>query len=235
MRALIVDLSKRWRAIIITGLVSLIILGLGWYFLRGANPFVSAEEMLDQALNQAYAAQSYRYKLVSELNVSGQSQIWSEVLGEKADANTLHLTGTMVNTPIELYQAGDTSYNKDPFTNRWYTVSGYDLTRQEILLMEVNPLANFNFKEIVEIDNRGLEEVGRNNCWVLDCIADLENPLLEVLWQDYQFRFWIDPEGSVLRKGQLTAVSKTNPETRLTITAEFYDYNQPIQLTLPTV
>jgi hypothetical protein len=235
MRALIIDMSERWKAILLSGLIGLIVLGGGWYYLRAANHFISAEELLDQALNQAYAAQSYRYKLVSELNVNGQAQTLSEVLGEKADAQTLHLTGTMVNTPIELYQAGDTAYNKDPFTNRWYTVSGYDLTRQEILLMEVNPLANFNFKEIVEINNLGREKVGSDSCWVLACTADLENPLLEALWQDFRFQFWIDRDDHLLRKGQLTACSKSNPETKLTITAEFYDYNQPIQLAVPKV
>jgi len=235
MRALIINLPKQWKTIVVSLLLVIGLILAGGYYFKTSNYLIPAEDLLTQALNQAFEAQSYRYTMVSQLYIDGKNQTWSDVTGEKADPHDLHLRGTMVNTPIELYQVGDTSYNKDPFTNRWYTVKGYDLTRQEILMMEVNPLANFNFKEVIEVNNIGKEKVQDKNCWVLECTADLENQLLEVLWQDFRFQFWVDREDHLLRKGQLTARSKTNPESLLTITTEFKDYNQPIQFEVPQV
>ncbi|MGI6649131.1 MAG: hypothetical protein ACOX5W_08750 [Bacillota bacterium] len=234
MKTLVINLPRCWKTIGLALLgISLIVTG-GYYFYLKAC-LIPPVDLINKALDQAYEASSYRYTMVSQFITEGQPQIWSDVTGEKANHHDLHLSGTMLNTPIEMYQVGDTSYNRDPFTNRWYAVQGYDLTRQELLMTEVNPLANFNFKEIFEARYNGQEEVRHWDCWVVECTADLENQLLEVLWQDFQFKFWIDQRGHFLARGQLTAHSKSNPESILTITAEFYDYNQPIQLAVPQV
>lgn len=233
MKAVVISLPRRWKV----GLLGILILGGvflgGYYFFRLS--LVPPEKLVEEALGQAFEAESYRYTLVSQLFIDGIPQTWSDISGEKANRHDLHLIGTMVNTPVELYQIGDVSYNKDPFNNRWYTVEGYDLTQQELLMVEVNPLANFNFKEIVSATYSGREEVLKHNCWVVECTADLENQMLEVLWQDFRFKFWIDWKNHWLRKGELFAYSKNNPDNFLTISVEFFDYNKPIRLEVPQI
>lgn len=234
MKAIIINPPRRLGIIFLLILLMLIIT-IGCYYFYIKSFLISADELVEEALSKAFEANSYRYKLKSQLCLEGEGQVWSDISGEKANQHDLHIVGTIVNTPFEFYQIGKVSYNKDPITNKWFAVEGYDLTQQEILLSEVNPLSNFNFKEIVVADYVGKEKINGKNCWILNCTVDLENQLLQVLWEDFNFKFWIDQQQHLLRKGELTAKSKNNSKSFLSITVEFYDYNEEINFEVPEV
>jgi len=62
----------------------------------------------------------------------------TQVEGEKADTS-YHFKGTILGTPVEIYQIGSRSYTLDPVNKNWYVLDGTDLTRQQIYSAEIAP------------------------------------------------------------------------------------------------
>lgn len=232
MKAMVIKLPRRWL-ILLLAVITAGIAGLGvysWWFMP--TSLTPAAELTEKAIKQTVDTPSYRYTLVATLEVDGKTQTWSDIAGEKSNQD-VHIAGKMINTPVEMYQIGQTSYNKDPFTNKWYNVEGYNLNEQSIMMMEINPLSNLSFKSVVEAGYAGREKVRSRDCWVVNVKPDLENQLLEVLWQDFSSQLWVDRREEVIRKAILEAKSKNSTTTSLKITMEFYDFNEPIVLTPP--
>ncbi|NPV92548.1 MAG: hypothetical protein HPY50_17420 [Firmicutes bacterium] len=231
MRAIIIKLPKKW--LLLALVLAAAAVGIGLYFWRfqPASMF-PAGELVEKSIRGTIDKASYRYTLVATLEVDGRIQTWSDITGEKSGPD-VHLIGKIINTPIEMYQIGSTAYNRDPFTNKWFTVEGYNLNEQSILMMEVNPLSNLNFKSVVEAEYAGREKVKGRDCWVVNCRPDLDNQLLEVLWQGFSYQLWIDRGDEVVRRAVLEAKSKNSATTNLKITMEFYDFDQPISLSPP--
>lgn len=232
MRALILSVpAKRWRF-----MLAILLLGAaawaGYYLWLQPAVLMPASELVEKAVHQTADTPSYRYTLLATLEVDGRTQIWSDIAGERSNQD-VHIVGRMLSTPVEMYQVGKTSYNRDPFTNKWYIVEGYDLNEQTILMMEINPLSNLNFKAVVEAEYAGREKVKGKDCWVINCRPDLENQLLEVLWQDFRYQLWIDRREGLIRKAVMEAKSRNSTTSSLKITMEIFDFNQPINITPP--
>lgn len=236
MKAMVVRLPRRWGRILVLFLL-LLFLGVGgaiiFYSQRLFLDFEAPEKVIEQALLVTADAVSFRYRFFSTLSVGGKEQPWSDITGEKAGGHDVHIKGVMVNTPVEMYQIGEVSYHCDPFTQHWYRVEGYDLTQQRVLMAEVDPLSNLNFKQIREARYEGREKINGRDCWVLYCRPEVENQLLETLWKDFECRLWIDRRERLVRKAVLTAQNKNASQTRITINLELYDFNTSIKLVPP--
>jgi len=235
MRTMVVRLPRRWGRMLL-GFLLLLLLGGGgfiFYSQRLFLDFETPEKVIEQALGATADTASFRYHFFSTLKVGEKEQPWSDIAGEKSGGHDVHVKGVMVNTPVEMYQIGNVSYHCDPFTRHWYKVEGYDLTQQRVLMAEVDPLSNLNFKQIGDARYEGREKISGRDCWVLYCRPDLENQLLEALWKDFECRLWIDRRDRLVRKAVLTAQNKNAPQTRITINIEFSDFNASIKLVPP--
>lgn len=187
---------------------------------------------LQAAMAQMETIQSYRYLLESGFTVDQRKEVISKVEGEKGEGNT-HIKGEMVNTPVDIYYIDKTIYNYDSFSQKWLVIESDTNNSEELLVSELNPLSNFRVKELGNVVKSGFEEVDGKECLVVMCQPSVESELLETLWKEYEYRFWVDYEGKLIRKAALTAANKQSALTSLELKAHFFDFNNKIVIKPP--
>ncbi|HPF19740.1 MAG TPA: hypothetical protein PLC88_00210 [Syntrophomonas sp.] len=187
---------------------------------------------LQSALKKMPQLNSFRYRLQSGFTVDNREEVISRVEGETTDGNT-HIKGEMVNTPIDIYYIDRTIYNWDSFSQKWLVIESGTSNSGELLISELNPLSNFQYKNVQDIKKIGFTKVDGEECLVVGCKPSLQNQLLESLWKNFEYRLWIDFHNRVIKKAVLTAVNQRNEQTRLKIEAEFFDINKKITIKPP--
>lgn len=187
---------------------------------------------LTQASNNMEKAKSYQYRLESSFTVEGRKEVISRVEGEKSDPNT-HIKGEMVHTPVDIYYVDRTIYNYDSFADKWLVIESDTSNAEELLISELHPLSNFRFKQIGEVEKVGFEDMDGTECLVVRCQPAIENQLLETLWKDFAYQFWVDYQERLIKKAILTATNKQNAGTRLKLEAVFQNINKEITIKPP--
>jgi len=188
--------------------------------------------VLQDALNNMAASTSYRYSLHSGFTVENREEVISEVEGERQQGNT-HIKGEMVNTPIDIYYLDQTIYNYDAFSQKWLVIDSGTSNSEELLISELNPLSNFRFKDLNQVEKIRFEEVDGADCLLVKCRPSVESQLLENLWKDFEYLIWVDYRNSNIRKAILTATNKGNDKTNLEIAVEFSDFGKNIEIKAP--
>ena len=187
---------------------------------------------LQQVLKTMPGLDSFRYRLQSGFTVDGREEVISRVEGETFKGNT-HIKGEMVNTPIDIYYIDRTIYNFDSFSKKWLVIESGTSNSGELLISELNPLSNFQFKSVQGIKKIGFSKVDGVECLVIGCKPSFQNQLMESLWSNFEYQFWIDYHNHIIKKAVLTAINQRNDKTHLTIEAEFYDTNKKIDIKPP--
>lgn len=174
----------------------------------------------------------YRFHLESGFTVEQREEVISKVDGEKADGNT-HIKGEMVNTPVDIYYINRTIYNYDSFADKWLVIESETNNSEELLVSELNPLSNFRMKALGEVEKIGFEKVDGAECLVVRCQPTVESQLLESMWKEFDYQFWIDYQHNLIRKATLTAKNQQNDQTSLKLTVHFYDFDNKIVIKPP--
>lgn len=187
---------------------------------------------LQDALNNMAANNSFRYSLQSEFTVDDRREVISEVEGEKQLGNT-HIKGEMVNTPVDIYYLDQTIYNYDSFSKKWLVIDSGTSNSEELLISELNPLSNFRFKDVNQVEKVKFETVDGADCLLVKCRPSVESQLLENLWKDFEYLIWVDYRNSNIRKAILTATNKRNDKTNLEIKVGFSDFGKNIEIKAP--
>lgn len=227
---------KRWWLLAV--LLAVLVAGGGisyWLFTGYQEYRIDPQQLLTEALERTAAAKSFRYSLESSLLVEGRTEEISRVEGEKSPEGHIHIQGEMVKTPINIYHFDQAIYNWDSFSKRWLVIKDDETDHSKLLISELDPLSNFNFKSIGEIKRIGTETVDGNRCVVVNCKPSLENELMEILWQAFDYHIFIDAKDKLVRKATLSATSKNNAETFLNLTVSFTDFGQKIAIEKPQV
>ncbi|MHB9095844.1 MAG: hypothetical protein ACYC21_14355, partial [Eubacteriales bacterium] len=63
----------------------------------------------------------------------------------------------------------------------------------------------------------------------------IDNPYMEILWRDFNYKFWVEPRSLLIYKAEVTAVSKNNPADKMSLLVQFSNYNGNIEITPPKV
>lgn len=222
-------LNKR-RSVLLFGAVLLLVIvlwGIGSLF---SNSGVAPDELLDKTLQNTLASNSYRYSV--EVMQEGQEVI-SSIKGERVEPGRVHIKGSMLKTnSIEFIQVDNTTYMKDPWSDRWITLEENKLAQSELFVTEFNPLALFNFKDIPQIKQSGRERVDGEKTVVLDLKPVVQNPYLELKYVDYDYKVWIEPEQGLIRKARMEA-KLPGGKTGMVVEMKFWDYNKPIYIEKP--
>ena len=180
------------------------------------------------------AVKSYRYSLKSGYTVEKRKEVISEVEGEKSGDNT-HIKGEMVHTPVDIYYVDRTIYNYDSFSKKWLVIENDTSGPEELLISELNPLSNFYFKNVDNVEKLGFERIDGTECLVVKCRPSVESQLLETRWKDFSYQFWIDYKKDRIHKAVLQATNQKMPDTRLTMTVLFKDLNKKISIQPPDI
>jgi len=224
--------KRRWRLRVLGSLI--LVLGLIAWWVKGKEESrVVPDQLLKATLSQMSQVDSFRYELRSELKVADRREVISNIYGERAAQGAVHIKGEMVKSPVDIYYINNVSYNYDPYSKRWLVVEDAASNVGRVLVTELSPLSNFTFKAVNAVKLEDFEKVNGVNCAVLTCAPSLENELMEVYWDNFHYRLWCEPGKNILRKAELSAVSKHNPNTQLNLEVKFSDIGKPITIKKP--
>jgi hypothetical protein len=220
----------------VIGILVLLIIGLAASAEKIMDTYekskLEAPVELQSALNKMSSTDSFKYKLESEFRIGERKEVISEVAGERESGNT-HIKGEMVNTPIDIYYIDGTIYNFDSFSKKWLVIDSGTSSSEDLLISELNPLSNFRFKDINQVEKIGFEKVDGLECFQVSCKPSVNSQLLENLWKDFEYLFWIDYKKDYVKKAVLTATNKSNEKTRLEIKVQFSDFDKQINIKAP--
>jgi len=230
-----VKVINKTRWIIIITLAAIVVAGLlsaekihDYYIKSQLDPQVE----LDRAYKNMAAVTSYKYSFLSTFTVDQRKEVISEVVGEKQDGNT-HIKGEMVSTPVDIYYIDRTIYNYDSFAQKWLVIPSNTSNSEELLISELNPLSNFRFKQISSVEKLGFEVLDGTECLSVKCKPSVENQLLETMWKDFEYHFWIDFRKGLIKQAELKAVNQKMTATRLNVRVRFSDFNGKIKIKAP--
>jgi len=228
-------MKKRWWLIAALVLGAALIISSYWLLNRYQESRINPQELLTESLEKTATAKSFRYTLESTLEVEGRKEVISKVQGEKSPEGNIHIKGEMVKTPVDICHFDQAIYNWDSFSKRWLVIKDNQTNSTKVLISELDPLSNFNFKSISEVKKTGWETIDGNRCLVVNCKPSVENELLEILWQGFDYNIAIDVKERVVRKATLQATSKNNSATHLKLKVEFRDFNDKIAVVKPVM
>ncbi|MDD4801480.1 MAG: hypothetical protein PHF24_00865 [Syntrophomonas sp.] len=225
----------RWIVVILLmGVLMAILLLIGFNTINRFYEKIKLEPGMELqiALNNMMACDSFRYILHSGFTVDERKEVISQVEGEKSNGNT-HIKGEMVNTPVDIYYIDRTIYNYDSLSKKWLVIESGTTNSEDILISELNPLSNFRFNNVEQVEKVGFEKIAGTECLTVKCRPSMESQLLENLWKDFEYHIWIDYHNDIIRKAVLTATNKRNEKTSLEILAEFSDFGKKIEIKAP--
>ncbi|WP_066637196.1 hypothetical protein [Desulfolucanica intricata] len=194
------------------------------------TPELPPEELWDTALENTMSANSYRYQV--EMIFDGKTNLRGE--GERLSPDKVHLKGTMDSVKLEFIQIGETGYMRDPYSKQWLALEGNQLSNSELFITELNPLGMFNFKDIPEIKAQGEEEIGDEQCIVLNLQPNVANPFMEN-FINFDYKVWISSKDKFIKQADIKAVSKGQNQVKFNLKLKFSDYNGDITINPPPV
>ena len=155
------------------------------------------------------------------------------MFGEREDQNRIHIKGQIFDSEVDFYQIDTTTYTKDQLTGEWIKIMDNQINQQEIFMNELNPLANFAFKELNASAFAEIQKEGSKKLWVYTANPVVSNKYMLILWKDFQYRFFLEPRSLLIDKVEVTAVSKNNPVDKMNVVVEFKNYNGSIKVVPP--
>lgn len=206
--------------------------GAVWYFLPG-QPSLPPQDLVNQSIKNTLQAPSYRYVSMVRLQVNGREEIFSRMEGEKASPQDFHIQGELLNNTVDIYQLGNTMYQKDPLTGQWIILENNNLARARLLLADIDPFNNLNFQEVLQAQVVGKDTIEGRRVFVLQCVPKVAYPALQLLWKDFTCRLWVDEKNLLVRKALVRAVSKNDPKDSLEFQVEIRNYGEKLELRPP--
>lgn len=223
-------IKLRWKPLLFLLLWALA--AYGGYVYWEKNIKIVPEALLQRTLARLSGLQSYRYMVDLRLFAEGHERYISDVEGARAGQDSFFLRGTIEGTEIEAYHIDGTTYLKSGDQGKWMTISGNEVFDQELFMVEINPLASFNFTEVLEFSYRGTKKIDGQKLHILLVKPELNHPFMEKHWRDFEYTLYVKRNGELVR-GEVSAVLKAKPSDTMHMVVEIRDYNAKIELTPP--
>ncbi|WP_157834990.1 hypothetical protein [Desulfofalx alkaliphila] len=212
-------------------LVALLLLWLAASVFKAGSEKVNADELLNKSLHNTLNSKSYRFDI--ECRLGENKDLISKVQGERVGNEQVHIKGSLINSPVEFVQYYDNTYMKDPFTEQWLTLQGNQLAQAESFIIELNPLANFNFKDVPVLNYAGREELDGQEMQVLELQPNVHIPFLENQFNTFNYKLWIDPKDQRIKRAVIDAGHTGNPRALMNLDLRLYDYDHEIVIQPP--
>lgn len=214
--------EKRYLSLAFLGILALIII----YMVFLKDPGRPPSDALEKAISKTIDARNFRYKVETKTNINGKKNTFSHVAGDKFRPDNLHIKGEVMKSKIEIYQINEKIYAKDNFGGKWVTVDINEINQDGNFMNELNPLENFSFKELGEVNYQGLVKSDQGKLWSYEVRPTIDNPYMEALWTDFTYNIQVRPGDGKIGKAEIRAKGKENENDEIVVTIEFFDYNK---------
>lgn len=222
---------NKWLPALLGILAGSILLG---YYLLPSKPDIPPAQAINRALEITAQARSFKYNITKTTVIDGKEQVASTVTGEREDKNKIHIKGQIFDSKVDFYQIDTTTYTKDQLTGEWVKITDNQINQQEIFINELNPLANFSFKELNAATFEGIQKEGQKKFWVYTANPVVNNKYMLILWKDFQYKFYLEPRSLLINKVEVTAISKNDPADKMKLVVEFKNFNSSIKIEAPS-
>lgn len=212
-----------WGAIVLS---VLLVAGGVYTFLRQPDP----QQMTSLGLENLSKAESFSYTLTQEQSVGGKDRLLTRITGYKSGEN-IHIQGQLAGSEVEMVKIGEALYNKDPFTKEWLKFSDISVA-QRVFLVELDPLATLQLKEMGEVMISGNEEINGSKCWVYTLKPSIQNQMIDTFWSDFEYKLYIAKSTKTVSKAEIKAKNKETGEP-MTIILEITDLGRKITIQPP--
>ncbi len=228
---MVIRLKRLWLILGGVLLVAAVVSGGYLYYIKEVR--VIPEELVASSLENTLAVGNYRYQVSASLELDGtDKRALSDINGEK-QKNNFHIKGTMLGQQVEVYQVDDITYSLNPKTQQWMVTPGSELFQPELFMTEINPMSNFRFTQVNNIQYQGVEKNNHQKLHIITCNPVVNNGFLEKYWQDFSYRLWIDRHSERVVKAQISAVSLRDPKDTMRIEVDLKDFNKKFTIKPP--
>ncbi len=152
------------------------------------------------------------------------------ISGEKDDTGNLHAWGKMMDSAFEIYQIGLTHYRYNGADGRWIVQYDSPIPDNALLLMEINPLINFQGDVLQNSTFLGRERIGRRKYYKYTLLPGAFDHIAGAYYNNFIYTLWIDKEVPSIYRTEISCRSVNNPESRLVLLFDLYDVNEEIQI-----
>lgn len=204
----------------------LLVAGGTFTFLRQPDP----QQMAILGLENLSKADTFSYNLTQQQLVGGKERLLTHISGYKSGEN-IHIQGQLAGSEVEMIKIADTLYNKDPFTKEWIKFNDISIA-QKVFLVELDPLATLQLKEIGEVMSSGSEELNGKKCWVYTLKPSIQNQMIERFWSDFEYKLFISKSTKTVSQAEVKAKNKETGEP-MTIVLEIKDIGRKITIQPP--
>ncbi len=214
---------------ILFGSIILVILLIGagiFTFVRQPDP----NQLTILGLENLAKANSFAFSLTQKQSVEGKERLLTSISGHK-NGDNVHIQGQLAGSDVEMIKIKDTLYNKDPFSKEWVKFSDISVV-QRVFLVELDPLATLQLKELGEVMLKGQQEFDGKKCWVCTLKPSVQNQLIERFWSEFEYTLYITKTTKTISKAEVMAKNKETGEP-MSISLEFKDIGRKITIQPP--
>lgn len=215
-------------------LLVLLILGMAAYLIYEENKIVPTD-LLKEAMNNTFQAESYAFGVKSTLTVDGEDRHLSDIKGKKDALGNYYFKGTMLKQDVEVYQIQDTTHFREGSSDKWMRMEDNNIMDMQQFTTEINPLSNFSFSVPEEVTMIGKEKIDGKKYVLLECSPHVENEILNLHWKNFHFKLWVDKGKKVISRAQVTAENKENAKSLLKLEMSLDDFNKVGEILLPEI
>lgn len=190
-------------------------------------------ETIVKSLGNTGRIGSYSYTIKMSTLIDGKEQLTSNISGERQSEDNIHFKGTIFDSEVDFYLIGTATYSKDYLTKEWIKNTGNQINQRDIFMQELNPLAIFSYKELNDVKYLGVEKYNGQKQFVYTAKPVVNNPYMDILWTDFEYKFWLEPKSLLVSKAYITATSKQNKKDKLKLSVEFKDYGENFDIKPP--
>ena len=194
---------------------------------------VDTETLLETALNNLSHRETYRFSLVSELQLNNYNKAKTSIAGEKDKDKNIHVWGEIMNTELEMYQFADTHYRYNSATKQWLLLENSPLTDDPLLLMEILPETNFLFTPDGREEYIGKDVEHGQIIHSYSLALDNTVHIAGEYYTNFVYEIAVDAKSKEIVKTHIKATAKNNETNTLALVIKFYDINEEFTLTPP--
>ena len=191
------------------------------------------QEQAEVLLSKTLDAECYRYQITAKLQVGESTRDYFSLTGAKNKDAAL-VEGEVLGTPLSLVWENGLLYQKSGEEGSWQSHPLEELENAAELFQELDPASAFAYESIESFvyvgENKG--EQGRQRQY---CLTLSPTGWVDTYFTDVSLVIETNRWGNQLQSMELVAQNRENQEASIKITALFFDQNEDIAISAPTL
>ncbi len=191
---------------------------------------VDTDALLKAALDNTKTMKSYRFYAQSILSLNNEETSESILTGERDKDGNLHVWGEIMDSPLEIYQIGCTHYRYNSQDGHWMVLYDSPIPDNALLIMEINPIVNFQGDILQNSTFLGREKIGKKKYYKYTLLPGSFDHMAKDYFNNFTYTVWVDKSIPAVYRAQITARSIANPKSKIVMLVDFFDVNSEIIL-----